>query len=81
MQGRDVRWKNRSGGAGINLAIQDGVAAANLLGQKILRNECTTEDLALIQRRREFPTRVIQQVQVFIYRRMLGKNSGKAISL
>ena len=34
-----------AGGVGINLAIQDAVAAANLLAQKILRGECTTEDI------------------------------------
>jgi 2-polyprenyl-6-methoxyphenol hydroxylase-like FAD-dependent oxidoreductase len=70
-----------AGGVGINLAIQDAVATANLLGQKILRGECTTEDLALVQRRRQFPTRLIQQMQVFIHRRMFGDDSGKAISL
>jgi 2-polyprenyl-6-methoxyphenol hydroxylase-like FAD-dependent oxidoreductase len=70
-----------AGGVGINLAIQDAVAAANLLAQKILRNACTTEDLALVQRRREFPTRVVQQVQIFIHRQMFGDKSGKAISL
>jgi 2-polyprenyl-6-methoxyphenol hydroxylase-like FAD-dependent oxidoreductase len=70
-----------AGGVGINLAIQDAVATANLLGQKILRGECTTEDLALVQRRREFPTRLIQQMQVFIHRQMFGDDSGKAIVL
>lgn len=70
-----------AGGVGINLAIQDAVATANLLAEKILRNECTTEDLALVRRRREFPVRLIQRIQIFIHRRMFGKNSGKAISL
>ena len=70
-----------AGGVGINLAIQDSVATANLLAAKILRSECTTEDLALVQRRREFPVRMIQNIQIFIHRRMFGKNSGKAISL
>jgi 2-polyprenyl-6-methoxyphenol hydroxylase-like FAD-dependent oxidoreductase len=70
-----------AGGVGINLAIQDAVATANLLADKILRHECATEDLALAQRRREFPVRMIQRIQIFIHRRMFGKNSGKAISL
>jgi 2-polyprenyl-6-methoxyphenol hydroxylase-like FAD-dependent oxidoreductase len=70
-----------AGGVGINLAIQDAVATANLLANKILRKECTTEDLALVQRRREFPVRMTQRIQIFIHRRMFGKNSGKAISL
>ena len=70
-----------AGGVGINLAIQDAVATANLLAEKILRHKCTTEDLARVQRRREFPVRMIQRIQIFIHRRMFGKNSGKAISL
>lgn len=70
-----------AGGVGINLAIQDAVATANLLAEKILRNSCTTEDLALVQRRRELPVRMTQHIQIFIHRRMFGKNSGKAISL
>ena len=70
-----------AGGVGINLAIQDAVATANLLAEKILRNECTTEDLTLVQRRREFPVRMTQRIQIFIHHRMFGKNSGKAISL
>jgi 2-polyprenyl-6-methoxyphenol hydroxylase-like FAD-dependent oxidoreductase len=70
-----------AGGVGINLAIQDAVATANLLAEKILRNECGTDELALVQHRREFPVRMIQSIQIFIHRRMFGKNSGKAISL
>lgn len=70
-----------AGGVGINLAIQDAVAAANLLAQKILRGECTTEDMARVQRRREFPVRMIQNAQVFIHRRMFANPSGQAISL
>ncbi len=67
-----------AGGVGINLAIQDAVATVNLLGKKILRGECATEDLALVQRRREFPVRMIQSAQVFIHRRM--DDSGRAVS-
>jgi 2-polyprenyl-6-methoxyphenol hydroxylase-like FAD-dependent oxidoreductase len=70
-----------AGGVGINLAIQDAVATVNLLANKILRNECTTEDLMLVRRRREFPVRMTQRIQIFIHRRMFGKNSSKAISL
>jgi 2-polyprenyl-6-methoxyphenol hydroxylase-like FAD-dependent oxidoreductase len=70
-----------AGGVGINLAIQDAVATANLLARKVLHNACTTEDLASVQRRREFPTRMIQRMQVLVHRRMFGKDSSKAISL
>jgi 2-polyprenyl-6-methoxyphenol hydroxylase-like FAD-dependent oxidoreductase len=70
-----------AGGVGINLAIQDAVATANLLAKTILRGECTTADLARVQARREFPVRMIQNAQVFIHRRMFANQSGKAISL
>ena len=51
------------GGVGINLAIQDAVATANLLGEKLLRNSLSSE-LQVVQRRREFPTRATQRVQL-----------------
>jgi len=52
-----------AGGIGINLAIQDAVAAANLLTRPLREKRVTTETLASVQRRREFPTRVTQFVQ------------------
>ena len=69
-----------AGGVGINLAIQDAVATANLLAKKIRQGNCTTADLALVQRRREFPVRMIQNAQVFIHRRMFANSSGRAVS-
>jgi 2-polyprenyl-6-methoxyphenol hydroxylase-like FAD-dependent oxidoreductase len=51
------------GGVGINLAIQDAVAAAKLLGPRLKTGTLTRRDLALIQRRRELPTRVTQLLQ------------------
>ena len=52
-----------AGGVGINLAIQDAVATANLLSEA-LRTRCVTQDLlAQVQSRREFPTRVTQFLQ------------------
>jgi hypothetical protein len=53
-----------AGGVGINLAIQDAVAAANLLTDALRDERVTEELLACVQRRREFPTRVIQWLQV-----------------
>jgi 2-polyprenyl-6-methoxyphenol hydroxylase-like FAD-dependent oxidoreductase len=53
-----------AGGVGINLAIQDAVAAANLLTDALRDERVTEELLACVQRRREFPTRVIQWMQV-----------------
>lgn len=55
------------GGVGINLAIQDAVATANILYQPLLRNEpITNAVLQLVQKRREFPARVIQKLQINI---------------
>ena len=57
-----------AGGVGINLAIQDAVATANLLAMP-LQEKCVTEGmLAAVQRRRDFPTKVTQSVQVFLHR-------------
>ena len=53
-----------AGGIGINLAIQDAVATANLLASPLFQRRVTTDALAAVQRRREFPTRVTQQIQV-----------------
>ena len=51
------------GGIGINLAIQDAVAAANVLAGPLARGELVDQLLAKVQRRRMFPTRVIQAGQ------------------
>ena len=59
------------GGVGINLAIQDAVAAANLLARPLLNGTVTSEDLARVQHRRELPTRLTQRLQVFMHRRFL----------
>ncbi len=60
------------GGVGINLAIQDAVAAANLLAQPLLRDNVTEEMLQKVQERREFPTRMTQRLQVFAHKRAIG---------
>ncbi len=52
-----------AGGVGINLAIQDAVATANLLTRHLLAGHVPDEALAAVQRRREFPTRVTQTIQ------------------
>jgi 2-polyprenyl-6-methoxyphenol hydroxylase-like FAD-dependent oxidoreductase len=55
------------GGVGINLAIQDAVAAANILYQPLRqKKQITTHTLQLVQNRRTFPTRITQQLQVKI---------------
>ena len=60
------------GGVGINLAIQDAVAAANILAGPLAKGAVTDERLRDVQRRREFPTRVTQGVQVFAHKRFIG---------
>lgn len=57
-----------AGGVGINLAIQDAVATANLLARPLLDGRVLETHLAAVQRRREFPTRVTQTVQLFAHR-------------
>jgi 2-polyprenyl-6-methoxyphenol hydroxylase-like FAD-dependent oxidoreductase len=52
------------GGVGINLAIQDAVATANLLWKPLKDGTLTEADLARVQKRREFPIRVTQRIQV-----------------
>lgn len=66
------------GGVGINLAIQDAVAAANILAAPLARGRVSIAALQRVQKRRELPTRITQRVQVFIQdrliRRILGSN-------
>jgi 2-polyprenyl-6-methoxyphenol hydroxylase-like FAD-dependent oxidoreductase len=54
------------GGVGINLAIQDAVAAANLLHGPLQHGTPSAAELQAVQRRRELPTRVTQRMQVFL---------------
>ena len=71
-----------AGGVGINLAIQDAVATANLLAEKLRSGPVTIDDLRKVQARREWPTRLIQRVQVFIHHRAVtGRASGGRNSL
>jgi 2-polyprenyl-6-methoxyphenol hydroxylase-like FAD-dependent oxidoreductase len=64
------------GGVGINLAIQDAVAAANILAGPLGKGAVSADDLAKIQRRRAFPTRVTQRVQALIQKRIAGRGLG-----
>jgi 2-polyprenyl-6-methoxyphenol hydroxylase-like FAD-dependent oxidoreductase len=68
------------GGVGINLAIQDAVAAANILAEPLRAGAAGEEVLRQVPQRREFPTRVIQNAQVFVQKRVianvLAKQSG-----
>jgi 2-polyprenyl-6-methoxyphenol hydroxylase-like FAD-dependent oxidoreductase len=67
-----------AGGVGINLAIQDAVATANLLAEKLRSGPVDVVDLRKVQARREWPTRLIQGMQIFIHRRVVtGRISGE----
>ncbi len=59
------------GGVGINLAIQDAIATANLLTPSLRRGRITRRCLRSVQRRRELPTRLTQAGQVLAHRRFL----------
>jgi 2-polyprenyl-6-methoxyphenol hydroxylase-like FAD-dependent oxidoreductase len=59
------------GGVGINLAIQDAVAAANILAEPLRRGAPSIEDLDAVQRRRMLPTRMTQRMQVLVQNRIL----------
>ena len=59
------------GGVGINYAIQDAVATANLLGEHLKTHRISTEELASVQRRRQFPTKLIQWFQTAMQKRVL----------
>jgi 2-polyprenyl-6-methoxyphenol hydroxylase-like FAD-dependent oxidoreductase len=61
------------GGVGINLAIQDAVAAANLLASPLRDGTATTADLRKVQRRRELPTRLTQRLQLFVQDRVISR--------
>ena len=64
------------GGVGINLAVQDAVATANLLTPPLLRGAITADDLSKVQRRREWPTKMTQRLQTVIQNRVIGRVLG-----
>jgi 2-polyprenyl-6-methoxyphenol hydroxylase-like FAD-dependent oxidoreductase len=59
------------GGVGINYAIQDAVVAANLLTNPLLAGNVTLQDLQAVQRKREWPTRLIQFFQTQAQKRVI----------
>jgi 2-polyprenyl-6-methoxyphenol hydroxylase-like FAD-dependent oxidoreductase len=69
------------GGVGINLAIQDAVATANILAAPLARGAVAIDHLEAVQRRRELPTRLTQEMQLFIQNkivtRVLARGAGK----
>jgi 2-polyprenyl-6-methoxyphenol hydroxylase-like FAD-dependent oxidoreductase len=69
------------GGVGINLAIQDAVATANILARPLKRGTPTSDDLQEVQTRRELPTRLTQRLQVLIQNRVIGRVIGSNAKL
>jgi 2-polyprenyl-6-methoxyphenol hydroxylase-like FAD-dependent oxidoreductase len=61
------------GGVGINLAIQDAVAAANMLAPVLRQGAPTREVLAAVQKRREWPVRMTQRIQLILQKRAIGR--------
>jgi 2-polyprenyl-6-methoxyphenol hydroxylase-like FAD-dependent oxidoreductase len=59
------------GGVGINLAIQDAVAAANILAEPLRENLVTEELLRKVQARREWPTKITQALQLQVQKRII----------
>ena len=64
------------GGVGINLAIQDAVAAANILARPLSEGWVSLSHLQKVQWRRELPTRLTQWAQVQVQKRVLGRVLG-----
>lgn len=61
------------GGVGINLAIQDAVATANILAEPLRQGRVTSADLAAVQQRRTMPMRVIQWFQIMVQNNVLSR--------
>jgi 2-polyprenyl-6-methoxyphenol hydroxylase-like FAD-dependent oxidoreductase len=61
------------GGVGVNLAVQDAVAAANILWEPLRRGHASEDDLARVQKRREFPARVTQWIQVTLQNNVISR--------
>jgi len=64
------------GGVGINLAVQDAVAAANILAAKLVAGNLSDYDLDAVQQRREFPTRATQKLQILVQNRVVRRVLG-----
>ncbi len=59
------------GGVGVNLAVQDAVATANLLAAKLLKGCPPEDELDAVRRRREFPVRATQAMQTLVQNRLI----------
>jgi len=66
------------GGVGVNLAVQDAVAAANQLAGPLLAGRVSEADLAAVERRRLFPARMTQFAQVLVQNKVIGRVLSRA---
>src|SRR6266851_2088634 len=64
------------GGVGINLAVQDAVAAANILAAPLRTRAANDDELAAVQERREFPTRATQRMQIAVQNNVIKRVLG-----
>ena len=64
------------GGVGINLAIQDAIAAANILASHLREGPVGVDAVREVQTRREFPTRMTQGLQVFVQNKFVSRVLG-----
>jgi 2-polyprenyl-6-methoxyphenol hydroxylase-like FAD-dependent oxidoreductase len=75
--GDNAHAMSPAGGVGINLALQDAVATANLLAEKLRSGPVSLADLEAVQGRREWPTRLIQAMQSFVHRNVVTGRESK----
>ncbi len=61
------------GGVGVNLAVQDAVAAANILAEPLRLGQLTNDHLDQVQRRRTFPMKIIQQMQLTVQKQVIDR--------
>ncbi len=61
------------GGVGVNLAVQDAVAAANILATPLRLGQLTNDHLDQVQRRRTFPMKIIQQMQLTVQKQVIDR--------
>jgi 2-polyprenyl-6-methoxyphenol hydroxylase-like FAD-dependent oxidoreductase len=61
------------GGVGVNIAVQDAVATANLLAAKLAKGSLSEDDLDAVRKRREFPMRMTQGMQVVMQNNIISR--------
>jgi 2-polyprenyl-6-methoxyphenol hydroxylase-like FAD-dependent oxidoreductase len=76
--GDNAHAMSPAGGVGINLALQDAVATANLLAAKLKYGPVSLSEMEQVQKRREWPTRLIQAMQAFIHRNVVTGRESKS---